>query len=107
MLQATAPDVTKLRELDSRWDLSRRKSLELRHTFVLLQLRAGMPQGVDGARRVLLETGRMRYLRPTYTELARRDPAAARRVYDDARAGYHHIARTVVEAVLKEQSAER
>ena len=104
VLQATAPDVTKLRELDSRWDLSRRKSLELRHTFVLLQLRAGMPEGVDGARRVLLETGRMRYLRPIYTELARRDPAAARRIYDEARGGYHHIARTVVEAVLKEHS---
>ena len=104
VLQATAPDATKLRELDSRWDLSRRKSLELRHTFVLLQLRAGMPEAVDAARRVLLETGRMRYLRPIYTELARRDPAAARRIYDEARGGYHHIARTVVEAVLKEQS---
>jgi leukotriene-A4 hydrolase len=104
VLQATAPDAPKLRELDSRWDLSRRKSLELRHTFVLLQLRAGMPEGVDAARRVLLETGRMRYLRPIYTELARRDPAAARRIYDEARGGYHHIARTVVEAVLKEQS---
>ena len=104
VLQATAPDATKLRELDSRWDLSRRKSLELRHTFVLLQLRAGMPEAVDAARCVLLETGRMRYLRPIYTELARRDPAAARRIYDEARGGYHHIARTVVEAVLKEQS---
>ena len=107
MLQATPPVATKLRELDSRWDLSRRKSLELRHTFVLLQLRAGMPEAVEAARRVLLETGRMRYLRPIYTELARRDPAAARRIYDEARGGYHHIARTVVEAVLKEQSGGR
>jgi leukotriene-A4 hydrolase len=107
VLQATAPDATRLRELDSRWDLSRRKSLELRHTFVLLQLRAGMPEAVDAARRVVLETGRMRYLRPIYTELARRDPAAARRIYDEARGGYHHIARTVVEAVLKEQSGGR
>src|SRR5438045_3538685 len=104
VLQATAPDVTKLRELDSRWDLSRRKSLELRHTFVLLQLRAGMPEGVDGARRVLLEAGRRRYLRPTYTELARRDPAAAARISDDARAGYHHTARTLAEACFKDQS---
>jgi len=107
LLQATAPEAARLRELDSRWDLSRRKSLELRHTFVLLQLRAGMPEAVEAARRVLLETGRMRYLRPLYTELARRDLAAARRIYDEARAGYHHIARTVVEAVLKEQSGER
>jgi aminopeptidase N len=105
LLQATAPDPARLRELDARWNLSRRKSLELRHTFVLLQLRAGIPEAVEAARRVLLETGRMRYLRPLYNELARRDPAAARRIYDEARSGYHHIARTVVEAVLKEQSA--
>jgi leukotriene-A4 hydrolase len=104
VLQATAPDAARLRELDARWELSRRKSLELRHTFVLLQLRAGMPEAVEAARRVLLETGRMRYLRPIYNELARRDPAAARRIYDEARGGYHHIARTVVEAVLKEKS---
>jgi leukotriene-A4 hydrolase len=103
VLQATAPDPAKLRELDARWDLSRRKSLELRHTFVLLQLRAGMAGAVEAARQVVLETGRMRYLRPIYTELARRDPVAARRIYDEARGGYHNIARTVVEAVLKEQ----
>jgi len=46
----------------------------------------------------------MRYLRPIYTALARRDPAAARRIYEEARAGYHNIARTVVESILNEQS---
>ena len=107
VLQSTPPDAEKLRALDARWGLSQRRSLELRHNFVLLQIRAGMPDAVDAARRVLLETGRMRYLRPIYTALARRDPAAARRIYQEARAGYHNIARTVVEAVLKEQGAER
>jgi len=56
---------------------------------------------------VALETGRMRYLRPIFTELSRRDAAAARRIYEEARAGYHNIARAVVEAVLKEQGALR
>jgi leukotriene-A4 hydrolase len=70
---------------------------------VLLQIRAGLPEAVEAARRVLLETGRMRYLRPIYTALARRDPAAARRIYEEARAGYHNIARTVVESILNEQ----
>jgi len=105
VLQATPADAAKLRELDARWGLSQRRSLELRHNFVLLQIRAGMPGAVDAARRVLLETGRMRYLRPLYTELARRDPAEARHIYEEARAGYHSIARTVVEALLKEQGA--
>jgi hypothetical protein len=107
VLQSIPADAAKLRELDARWRLSRRKSLELRHAFVLLQLRAGMDGAVEAAREVALETGRMKYLRPIYTELARRDPAAARRIYEEARGGYHHIARPAVEAVLKEQSARR
>ena len=104
VLQSAPADPAKLRELDARWGLSQRRSLELRHNFVLLQIRAGMPEAVEAARRVLLETGRMRYLRPIYTALARRDPAAARRIYGEARAGYHNIARTVVESILDEQS---
>src|SRR6267142_1721536 len=106
-LQGLAPDSVDLRELDQRFGLSTRPSLEIRHTFVLLQLRAGAPEAVDAVRRVLLETGRMRYLRPLYTELARRDPQAARKIYAEASGGYHAIARSVVESVLKEQGALR
>jgi len=106
-LQGLAPDSVDLRELDARFGLSSRRSLELRHTFVLLQLRAGAPEAVDSARRVLLETGRMRYLRPLYTDLSRRHPEAARRIYEEARGGYHAIARSMVESVLKEQGALR
>ncbi len=107
VLQALAPDSPRVRELDARFGLANRRSLELRHTFVLLQLRAGAPEAVDAARRILLESGRMRYLRPLYTELARRHPEAARRIYQEARAGYHNIARAAVEGVLKQHSALR
>ena len=86
-------------QLDALLGLSRRRSLELRHTFVLVQLRAGVEAGREAARRVLRETGRMKYLRPIYTELARRPQtrALAREIYDEARESYHPIARTVVE----------
>ena len=106
-LQSTPADPAQLRALDRRWGLSTRKSLELRQAFVLLQLRAGVPGAVDAARGVLLETGRMKYLRPLYTELARRDRAAAERIYGEARSGYHPIARSVVEALLKGDPAKR
>lgn len=102
VLQSVAPDAALLRELDARWGLSSRRSLELRHTFVLLQLRAGVEGAVDAARRIALETGRMRYLRPIYTELLCSDRAAAQRIYQEARGGYHHIARGVVEGLLKD-----
>ncbi len=106
-LQSAAAEPARLRELDARWGLSSRRSLELRQAFVLLQLRAGLPEGIDAARRVLLETGRMKYLRPLYAELARRDPAAARRIYEEAKSGYHNIARAVVEGLLKGDPAKR
>ncbi|MCA1826596.1 MAG: M1 family metallopeptidase [Myxococcales bacterium] len=101
-LQAVrSPTERVLRELDARFGLSSRKSLELRHTFVLLQLRAGLAEGIDGARRVVRETGRMKYLRPVYQELAKTDRAVARRTFDELRESYHPIARAVVEGLLK------
>jgi hypothetical protein len=107
VLQALAPGSPRVRELDARFGLSTRRSLELRHSLVLLQLRAGAPGAVDAAQRILMETGRMKYLRPIYTELARRYPDAARRIYGEARGGYHNIARSVVEGVLKSDGALR
>lgn len=100
VLQSARPDPALLAELDARHGLSDRKSLELRQAFVLLQLRAGLPEGVEGARRVALETGRMKYLRPIFTELVKRDRAAAGRIFAEARGGYHPIARAVVEGLI-------
>ena len=89
-----------LAEIDARYGLSQRKSLELRHTFVLAKLRAGAAGAIEDARRVALETGRMKYLRPVYQQLATSDRAAAARIFAEARAGYHPIARAVVESLL-------
>jgi len=87
VLQALAPDSPRVRELDARFGLADRRSLELRHTSVLLQLRAGAPEAVDSARRILLASGRMRYLRPLYTELARRAPGGGAADLPGGRAG--------------------
>ena len=88
--------------LDALFGLSNRRSLELRHNFVLAQLRAGAPGSVAAARRILLETGRMKYLRPLYRELLKRPEtaAAAALIHAEARDGYHSIARAVVEGLL-------
>ena len=87
--------------LDARFGLSSRPSIEVRHTFVIAQLRAGAPGAVEAARRVLAETGRMKYLRPLFLELAKGDRAVAQRLYDERRAGYHPIARAVIEGLLR------
>ena len=100
VLQSARPDPALLATLDARHGLAGRKSLELRHAFVLLQLRAGLPEAVEGARKVALETGRMKYLRPIFSELVKRDRAAAERIFAEARGGYHPIARAVVEGLI-------
>src|SRR6266481_2923868 len=107
LLQGLPPDAAKVREVDARFGISSRRSLELREALVLVMIRAGMPEAVEAARRIVLETGRMKYLRPLYTELSRRDPAAARRIFQEASPGYHHIARSVIEGVLKDQGSRR
>ena len=93
-------------DIDRRFGLSSRKSLEVRHTFVLAQLRAGAPGAVEGARRVLGETGRIKFLRPIFGELAKRHPALAHEIYQERREGYHPIARAAVEGLLREQAAK-
>lgn len=53
-------------------------------------------------RDVLLRVGRVKYLRPLYAALGRhaRTRALARRVYAEARPGYHALSRRVAESVL-------
>jgi hypothetical protein len=104
-LQQVPHEKELLERLDVLYKLSTRRSLELRHTFVLAQLRAGLSEGVAGARRVALETGRMKYLRPVFTELIKLDAPAAARIYAEARESYHHIARSVIEGLLTSAAA--
>jgi aminopeptidase N len=86
--------------IEAEYQLSKRRSLELRTQFVLLQLRAHKPGAIDAAARVLGETGRMKFLRPLFTELSKQDKAAAQRIYAERRPGYHPIAREVIESLL-------
>jgi len=98
-----APERDTVRALDGLFGLSERRSLELRHSFVLLQLRAGMSEGIEGARRIVRETGRMKYLRPIFSELARTGRETAQRIYRESRHAYHPIARAVIEGLVDDR----
>ena len=54
-------------------------------------------------REILTRVGRMKYLRPLYTALGRheRTRALAREIFAEATAGYHGVARRVVETVME------
>jgi leukotriene-A4 hydrolase len=83
-------------ELAARWPLARSSNHEIRAAFVELALDSRLPGAEDLAEALVAEVGRMKYLRPVYAALVRRDPARARAVFDRVRARYHPISVQVI-----------
>jgi len=97
------PSLATCDEVEARYRIRARRSLELRTAFAVAQLRAGMPEGVAEARKIALAIGRMKFLRALYTELQSRPAtrAEARKIFEEARAGYHPIAAQVIDGILR------
>jgi hypothetical protein len=102
-LQALPPDVPgpALRELRDELKPAGR-SLEIQVAWLLAALRGADDQAESLAQRVLGRTGRMKYLRPLYTELAARDDTRERTIqlYHRVQQLYHPIARQGIERIL-------
>ncbi|MFL5275345.1 MAG: leukotriene A4 hydrolase C-terminal domain-containing protein [Myxococcales bacterium] len=89
--------------VEARYQIAKRRSFELRTAFAVAQLRAGMAEGVEEARRIALAIGRMKFLRGIYVEL-HRNPATrsrAKEIFEEARGSYHPIAAQVIEGILR------
>ncbi len=89
-------------ELDARYQLTDSTNYEVLVAWLVLALRSGHHAVVPRVEQVLTQVGRMKYLRPLYQALAA-DPGTrdrARQIYERAGAGYHPIARQIVESVL-------
>lgn len=93
--------------LDERFGLTRSTNYEILVGWLTLALRSGYHAVVPRAQEVLAAAGRMKFLRPLYDALARDDRTrgVARATYDRLRAGYHPIARQLVESVLRANHA--
>jgi len=91
------------RTLDERFGLTRRDNFEVLVAWLVLALRSGYLEVVPRAQEVLAAAGRMKFLRPLYAALAadERTRPIAHQVFERQRAGYHPIARQVVETVLR------
>lgn len=95
-------------ELDRRFELSRSGNHEILVAWLELALRSGYHEVVPRTEQVLAAVGRMKYLRPLYRALAadpRTRPVAAA-AFAANRAGYHPIARQVIEGVLREAAGQ-
>jgi len=76
----------------------------VRFAWLVLALRSGYHEVVPRVEEVLGAVGRMKFLRPLYTALAadERTRPVAVKAFERLRAGYHPIARQVVESVLRQ-----
>jgi hypothetical protein len=91
------------RALDARFGLTARTNYEVLVAWLVLALRSGYLEVVPRVEEVLGAVGRMKFLRPLYAALAADDRTrpVAHQVFERLRAGYHPIARQVVESALR------
>ncbi len=97
-----APEAT-CRALDEQFQLTASTNFDVLVPWLTLALKSNYAPVIPRVKQVVGEVGRMKYLRPLYTALAS-DPRT-RSVADETfvanRAGYHPIARQMVEGVLR------
>jgi aminopeptidase N len=92
----------KLRAIDTRFSLTASKNYDVLVAWLTLALQSSYLSVLPRAEQVVAEVGRMKYLRPLYTNLIRNPDTRqlASSLYAKNRAAYHPIAQQMVEGVL-------
>ncbi len=95
-------DAATLQALETRWPHSESTNYEVLVTWLERRVASGDEQAWPRVEEVLAKVGRMKYLKPLYAALSQTDAGKtfARACFAKLRAGYHPIARQVVEALL-------
>jgi hypothetical protein len=96
-----APDFCQT--LDSRFRLTQNQNYEVLIAWLTLAAESGFGPALKRTEEVLGQVGRMKYLRPLYTALAKHPQTRqlAQSCFDRFQARYHPIARMVVAGVLR------
>jgi leukotriene-A4 hydrolase len=96
-------DTKKMAELDREFHLTQSGNSEILADWLLMSIRAGYQPAYPKLDRFLIEVGRRKYIKPLYQELAKTPDgkAHAKAVYAKARPGYHPIAVTTIDDILK------
>lgn len=92
-----------LQKLDATYGLSASGNAEIRCTWYTHAIEQGYVNNIlPQVEEFLTGVGRRRFLRPIYGALMRSGYVAeARRIFDKAKAGYHAVSRTSIEAILR------
>ena len=102
--RATRPQpVARLQELDRRYRLTESSNAEIAHAWFRLALASSYPGIEPALQSYLLGIGRLKLIEPLYEDLLQTPQGAefARRVYAQARPGYHAIAQRRLDRLLQ------
>jgi leukotriene-A4 hydrolase len=94
----------RLAELDQAFHLSQQGNSEILFLWLQMAVRNRYEPAVPALERFLTSQGRRKFLTPLYTELMRQDEwgrALARRIYAEARPGYHSVSVGTIDAIVK------
>ncbi|KAG2534244.1 leucine aminopeptidase-like [Panicum virgatum] len=103
----TDVEASQVTALDERYKLSESRDYEVKVAFLQLAIPTGCKCYFNEVEKCLKQVGRMKYLRPLYSSLAKcssEEKMLAQRIFSEAQEFYHPIARSVVEAILSKHS---
>ena len=96
-------DNKRMADLDRAFKFTQSGNSEILADWLLMSIRGGYQPAYPKLDRFLMEVGRRKYIKPLYQELAKtpQGKAHAKTVYAKARPGYHPIAVTTIDDLLK------
>jgi leukotriene-A4 hydrolase len=96
-------DAASLAWLDQTFKLTERGNYEILVEWLTIAAGSGYPPVLNRVQQVLLEVGRMKYLRPLYAALGRHANTRelAKEIYSKGKAGYHILSRRVIESTME------
>jgi leukotriene-A4 hydrolase len=104
-LQRMPPDLgaAGMQRIDAAFHLTKSGNDEIQADWLLMAVKFHYEAAYGKVAEFLETVGRRRYIKPIYEELAKTPQGRERalRIYRQARPGYHPIAQTTVDAILK------
>jgi leukotriene-A4 hydrolase len=98
--QPTTPDMNRL---DREYQFTAARNSEILHQWLLMAVENGYSAAYPKVEEFLASVGRRKFLKPIYSELMKTEEGRerARKVYTKARAGYHPIAQSTLDSIVK------
>jgi hypothetical protein len=101
-------DFESLGWLERRFNLTQQGNFEILVEWLTIAAGSDYEPVFNRVREVLLEVGRMKYLRPLYSALGKhaRTRIFAKEIYEQGKANYHSLSRRVIESVIAKYDQE-